>query len=301
MQFCRVSWPVSSLVCVCEYAASLAALCGVEFGGIASQACDPIRAPSASAGSKTGRMRQHNEMIRKTFTILSLVCLVVSLGLWLIQLPGPIEFCSGPPFLDVKWEITENVPGRPGWGMWDATGAKRIDSKRTVLPWGGVEVPADEAPPLDILPDDSLLAGVGFGYLHLGFAIFNSIPDPVNPPRTGMVYVSSTHFAISVPFWLLVLLFSARPLYVMFCTYRRTRRKKQGLCVERFTLHDPRFTLLTCPARYENCEVNRSARELHLHREQETPRSGYNAQKLCRPGHGNAQGKPVAQEFGTIG
>ena len=84
-------------------------------------------------------------MLRKTLTILSLIGLLLSAGLWMVQLPGSIEFCKGPRFRDVRWQITEDVHNGPGWGMWDPTGVKDVYSKTVGggLPWGALEVPKE--------------------------------------------------------------------------------------------------------------------------------------------------------------
>ena len=154
--------------------------------------------------------------------------------LWFAQLAGPIHICKGPKFRDVRWVITTDIPDGPGWGMWDATETKDVYSTApgSKYPYGAVEVPKDEAPPLDALfVDDCSLFGAGYGYLHLGFASFRPVPQPKTPPAPGMVYVCSAHYAVSLPFWLLIPACLTPVIAVIRGPLRRYRRRKRGWCV----------------------------------------------------------------------
>ncbi|MCH8965804.1 MAG: hypothetical protein IIB58_12630 [Planctomycetes bacterium] len=196
-------------------------------------------------------------MLRKTLTILSLIGLLLSVGLWIVQLPGPAEFCNGPRFRDVRWQVVDHAHVGPSWGMWDPTGVKDVYSKTVGggLPFGALEVPKEEAPPFD---DHSLLLGVGFGYVHWGLAYFYSVPDPAVDPSPGMVYVCSSHVGVSVPLWLLIILFSAQPLYVLFFHYHRPRkRKKLGLCLKcGYDLRGSKERCPECGARFEKPKLD---------------------------------------------
>ena len=172
-------------------------------------------------------------MIRKAIIVVLTLGAVGIAVLWLCQLRGPVEFCAGPEFLDAKWIITDDVPGRPGWGMYEPTGTKDVFSTTGGLPWGAVEVPEAKAPPLDFtLPKHSLLLGVGYGGLHLGRAYFGPVPNPTVPPAPGMVYVTSQHRAIVIPLWCLGLLTAAYPAIAFIRgPVRRWRRRWKGLCI----------------------------------------------------------------------
>lgn len=174
-------------------------------------------------------------MIRKTVIAILVALAFGAVVLWFAQLAGPIHFCKGPNFRDVRWVITTDVLNGPGWGMWDATGTKNVYSTApgSKYPWGAVEVPKDEAPPLDaFFVDDCLLLGAGYGYLHLGLASFYSVPQPKTPPVPEMVYVCSSHIAISIPFWLLIPACLAYPaIAVIRGPLRRYRRRKRGWCI----------------------------------------------------------------------
>lgn len=174
-------------------------------------------------------------MFRKIVLSSCLLGLIITLGAWTLQLQGPMEFLSGPTFRDTKWELTANVPGAPGWGMWEPTGSKRVRSTKggIQLPFGVVEVPASEAPPFcPKLPEGSVLLGVGYGSLHLGIAVFGTVPSPATPPSAGNVYVSPEHYAVSVPLWMIAILLAIYPSIAFIRgPLRRRRRRQRGLCL----------------------------------------------------------------------
>jgi len=160
--------------------------------------------------------------------------LIVTLGVWILQLWGPIEFLSGPTFRDTKWQLTSSVPGAAGWGMWEPTGTKLVRSTNvgSRCPWGAVEVPASESPPLwPSLPQGAYLLGVGYGSIHLGKAYFGPVPSPATPPSPGNVYVTSQHVAVAIPLWMIAVLFAIYPsIAIARGALRRYRCRQYGLC-----------------------------------------------------------------------
>jgi len=179
--------------------------------------------------------RRFGRAIRTVLLATCAVVAVFSSAIWLAQLRGPIYLCKGPVFRDTTWEITRDIPGGPGWGMSDPTGVQDVYLAGYSIPCSAIEVPQAEAPPMDGTEPfwNSMLVGVGFGYLHVGQAQLSSVPAPSPPPASGMVYVSPTHIAIAIiPLWPMVVLFAIWPTVALVRgPVRRWRRGRRGLCI----------------------------------------------------------------------
>ena len=189
---------------------------------------------NAGSDVKRGRMPRVLKRVGRPLIVLSVVGLLLTLGLWLAQLRGPIYACEGPEFRDVRWFVAADSHFGSGWFMADPSGAKDVYSTTVGgrIPFRAVEVPQKDAPPMDgEAAGNSLLIGAGFGYFHLGQAYFESVPAPKTAPAPGMIYVSPSHQAVSIPIWLIALLFALYPTATFVRgPLRRWHRAKQGLC-----------------------------------------------------------------------
>lgn len=174
-------------------------------------------------------------MIHRVIVFAVTALFVSVVVLWLVQSFGPIQIWSGPQYFDARWLITNNIPGRPGWGMYDTSHAEEVYSTNPAIryPFHAVPMPLSDVPRNRVSLSNVLL-GAGFGALHLGYVFFDVVPFPKKPPPLGNdVYVSASHFAFSVSLWIVVLVLGFYPV-VALCRgpVRRFRRRRRGLCVK---------------------------------------------------------------------
>ena len=182
-------------------------------------------------------------MIRKTVTILSLIGLLLSVGLWGVSMRyflafipksltfqvtmshgGGSLFWPDKPFAEMSDFVAEMTEWRPSTIMAEQT--------IQISPWESIRVPAEGC------------ASAGFDSWkiscpwHLGFRFPPMIRRQLGPgsPRGRSLFI---------PFWIPTLLFAAVFWRSFSTTYRRRKCKKLGLCLK--CGYDLRASKERCP------------------------------------------------------